>query len=351
MYKIKVWFNQHFQGTFHHINALADTQRYDLLVSHGKDSVPIMHSNNESLSRAGIVRMKEPDGIVGKDYVKWCLSVCQENSVELFYPGKFKELIAARKKDFAAIGTKVLLTATAKTMRLVDTKDKFLEAVVGLVPVAPWKTFKTKKEFEKAWKEMGAGKTMSLCVKPVQGIYGSGFWRLTNGVSQSQVFDRAMLPVSQFKARMGSEMKEPWLLMQYCAGDERSVDCVAHNGELGDAVIRRKRSGGVQEIENNEEIIGYVAALVKKFKLSGLVNVQFKEHEGVMNILEINPRASGGSGMAYLANAQLMPLAVESFLNGKVVRSNQDLPYGMKIQKTQKYFTVSDDGVNTNESN
>lgn len=341
---MRIWFNKHFQGTFRHVNALVDTGLYEILVSHDKESVPVMQSGNNNLSRDGVKKFKEEEFQNIDGYVDWCLSFCESEKVGLFIPGKGKEQIEKRYNEFKKIGTKVLVASDAKTMFRLDQKDKFLKDVEGLVPTAPWRVFKTRKEFDKAWKELGAGEVMDLCVKPVQGIYGSGFWKLTNEVSNMQLFTRLSLPVSQFLERVGEGLPEKWLLMQYCADDERSVDCVAHRGELICAVIRRKRKNGVQEIEENQEIFNYTKTLVKKFKLSGLVNVQFKEHAGVMNILEINPRASGGSGMAYLANASLMPLAVEAFLNDGKVKTNATPGYGMKIQSTQQYFVVQGEG-------
>ena len=340
----KIWFNRHFQGTFTHINALMDTGQYSVYVSHVKDSVPSMQENGH-LSRQGVSRFKEPEGLSMTKYVDWCLAFCKEHGVDVFVPGKAKEQVAGHKKRFEAIGTKVLVAGSEYTMRLLDRKDKFLALTEGVVPTAPWQVFQTRAEFEAAWTAMGEGKQGGLCVKPVQGIYGSGFWRLSTDIKSTQLFSKTTLPVEQFKARMGSGLPERWLLMRYCADDERSVDCVAHKGTLVAAVVRRKTVHGLQEVENNPQVMAYAAALIKRFRLSGLVNVQFKEHEGVYYVLEINPRASGGSGMAYFAGVPLMPLAVEALLNDGRVNSVPPTVFGVKIQKTHFYFTVNDEGL------
>jgi hypothetical protein len=83
------------------------------------------------------------------------------------------------------------------------------------------------------------------------------------------------------------------MLMQYLPGPERSVDCLACDGELIRCVVRRKADGG-QWIEDNPAIEALARSLTARFRLNHLFNVQFRDAAGASYLLEINARMSGG---------------------------------------------------------
>lgn len=343
-----VWFNQHLQGMFAHINALADTGEYNLLVSHSNRGIPSMQGD-ERLSRRDIAKIVEPT-LAPAAYVDWCLSICKDKHVTVFIPEKEKILISKRRDEFLAIGTRVMTAGDATTLRLLDRKDRFLKIAERLVPVAPWRKFYDVPSFVEAWKSLKPF-TSALCAKPVQGIYGSGFWRFSNH-STNQLFSRDTLTSAQFKSRLKTSSnatpKQSWLLMAYCDGDERSVDCATYQGKLIAAVIRRKTKTGTQLVEHNPPLLTHVEMLVQKFNLTGVINVQFKELNGEHCVLEINSRPAGGSGMAYLAGIPLMPLAMEAFLHDGVVAHIPSPAYGTRIRKTNLYYHTHHAGTGDN---
>ena len=71
-----------------------------------------------------------------------------------------------------------------------------------------------------------------------------------------------------------------------------------------------------QVIEVRADIVESCAKLAADFGLSGMFNVQFREGQGSLRLLEINARASGGIGMACLAGPNLPYLALISFIDG-----------------------------------
>jgi carbamoylphosphate synthase large subunit len=128
--------------------------------------------------------------------------------------------------------------------------------------------------------------------------------------------------------------------MAYCEGSERSIDCVCYKGKLITALIRKKAKHS-QVTEENPTLLDYARQLIAHFKLSGIINIQFKDFKGIPCILEINPRASAGSVMAYQANLNIMPLAVEAYLNkGIVTQSICIKPSGQHIARTHLYYTI-----------
>ena len=97
------------------------------------------------------------------------------------------------------------------------------------------------------------------------------------------------------------------------------------------AVQRKKHptQGYGQEIDNNLEIAGMVERLTRHYRLNGLFNIQFKAGVNGPRLLEINPRASGGFGMACLSGANLAQIMLCS-LKGKSYRTPH-IHYGRKV--------------------
>ncbi|SPW86910.1 ATP-grasp domain-containing protein [Escherichia coli] len=83
-----------------------------------------------------------------------------------------------------------------------------------------------------------------VCVKPVTGIYGMGFWRFDDSASPMAVFNhpehRLVSPQQYIAAASASESFKPLVLMPYLPGPEFSVDILADKGEILAAVGRRK---------------------------------------------------------------------------------------------------------------
>ena len=121
------------------------------------------------------------------------------------------------------------------------------------------------------------------------------------------------------------------LVMEHLAGPEWSVDCAGRYGELLCAVQRKKSQfiGHGQSIDNNAEIAGMVTRLTAHYRLNGLFNIQFKEGVQGPRLLEINPRPSGGFGMACLSGANLAQLAWQA-IKGKVIEPPV-IQYGLKV--------------------
>jgi carbamoylphosphate synthase large subunit len=108
------------------------------------------------------------------------------------------------------------------------------------------------------------------------------------------------------------------LLMAYLDGHEYSVDCVGDHGRLVTAVVRKKpmQSGRGQLIDMRDDILDATAELARLYGLNGMFNVQFREGRGQLHLLEINPRMSGGIGMACVAGPNLPYIALAGFADG-----------------------------------
>jgi predicted ATP-grasp superfamily ATP-dependent carboligase len=108
------------------------------------------------------------------------------------------------------------------------------------------------------------------------------------------------------------------LVMEYLDGHEFSVDCVGDNGRLVCAVPRKKPllAGQGQLIDMRDDILESTRQLTTAYGLNGVFNVQFREGQNGLGLLEINPRMSGGIAMACLAGPNLPYLALAGFDRG-----------------------------------
>lgn len=137
-----------------------------------------------------------------------------------------------------------------------------------------------------------------VCVKPVTGIYGMGFWRFDDSASPMAVFNhpehRLVSPQQYIAAASAAESFKPLVLMPYLPGPEFSVDILADKGEILAAVGRRKE-GAIQYLVNEGSARELACDCARVMKADGLVNVQTRNDvNGNPVLLETNMRPSGG---------------------------------------------------------
>lgn len=154
-----------------------------------------------------------------------------------------------------------------------------------------------------------------LCLKPVTGIYGMGFWVLDPKADPMFAFEdadkRQVHPDVYFAALSqksnGDEHApyKPQVLMPYLPGPERSIDMVVEDGDVIAAVARMKE-GRYQTLQNHGDAIALAKACAKAMHADGIVNVQTRnDHTGSPVVLEINLRPSGGSGWTMASGVNL----------------------------------------------
>jgi biotin carboxylase len=314
---MRVWYNRSFSSVYAAIDLIrkADTgRRFTIVHSHPNRHVPAARLAHEFHT--------EPTGLQGEAYVDWCLSFCRRQDIQIFVPGREATLLAAEHARFAAVGTRVLSTAPAPMLQLIHDKARFYaETVLPQAPVAEFRRFESLEEFDAAWDQLRP-RHARLCVKPSHSIYGLGFAVVDEERSSAalllagaeyhigwQDLRRGLAELGRFRTM---------LLMEFLDGPEYSVDCAGDHGRLVSAVVRRKlpQAGSGQLIDMRPDILDATAALCAAHGLNGVFNVQFREGGGRPRLLEINPRMSGGIGMACLAGPNLPYIALRGFADG-----------------------------------
>ena len=314
---MNIWFNHNFSSTAQLIKSLKAEGGYTVTASHRRADAVMLSAADK--------RVIEPDitsesGEEVEKYLEWALGVCQEQRVDVLIPERYKLELARNRSRFEEVGARLLVAAEPDVLELVENKAALYASLSpGLVPIPPHRVAKTAAEFDEALEELEYSPDdleHRLCVKPVEGIFASGF-RVLGEVHLSHLLRNALIISPGHLRDLMSEAVEteestPFLVMRYLAGDERSVDCLGHEGELVRCVVRRKGDGSAQVLEDNPDVSEMAAALTKTLNLTGVYNIQFKDdEEGTPYLLEINSRASGGLPMAALSGLDFYHWALQ----------------------------------------
>jgi hypothetical protein len=333
MSKIKVWFNRHFSCVAKVIRELRkdpDLANLRYCVSHRHQQFAGYSIADESFV--------EPSSLDANSYLDWVLQEVRAREIDCIVPGHEQSFLTSHMTCFEEIGCRVFCAAPPDYISSLHSKDWVYQKVAGNIPIPCFYVVRTAADFQHAVEAvLQSGRR--ACVKPVTSVYGLGFFQVSRN-KNSQTWQH--LSINQWlneHAPYGTF--SPQLVMEYLPGHEYSVDIAARHGVVLASVIRRKPlRTGPQQIVAHDGLQQNTAWLVERFKLNGLVNIQFKEDDrGEVKLLEINPRASGGIGMSCQGGINLPAIAYRAFFEptwqpqlgiatsiGKLVfESNQDL--------------------------
>ena len=327
---MRIWFNKTFStigAVFRNLRQSVSADEVTLICTHTHETAAAFLAADESYL--------EPAELTGQIYLEWCVDFCHQHTIQLFWPGKEAALISQHHALFQAIGTQVMSVADHDTLILLHDKANFyadlrsdVAKIMDFIPV------NNRDEFDSAVATLSA-KHEKLCVKPAVSVFGLGFRVLDterDSITQLLKGVEYQIPLQELRQGMNNTPEfKTLLVMEHLGGPEWSVDCAGRNGELLCAVQRKKSSqaGHGQTIGNNTEIQGMVTRLTAHYRLNGLFNIQFKEGVDGPRLLEINPRPSGGFGMACLSGANLAHIAWQG-IKGKAVQP-PTIRYGLKV--------------------
>ncbi len=330
---MRIWFNKTFSSITSVFNSFRQA-RVGLGVT-----VIATHTNPAAVALlAADEAMHEPPGLVGAAYLDWCLSFCQRHRIDYFWPAKEAVLLVSHQAAFAQVGTQVIAVTSPEMLRLLHNKGEFYRTLpLSVASAMACIAVTDSNGFDQAVAELSQYHA-ALCVKPAVSVFGLGFRILdTQRDSITHLLDGVEyeIPLAELRAGMAHTPTFPELLvMEHLPGDEWSVDCAGRDGQLLCAIQRKKhpQAGYGQEIDNNAAIQGMVERLTVHYGLNGLFNIQLKANEaGEPRLLEINPRPSGGFGMACLAGVNLAEVFLQS-LQGETL-SIAPLRYGLRVSE------------------
>lgn len=310
----RVWFNKTFSSVATAIRLIREADAvgdYHIVCSSTNPHAPAFLAAHESAI--------EPSGLKGDDYLEWCLTFCRAQEIGIFIPGKEASLVSAACERFAEQGTRVLCVATQDVLHLLHDKARFYEAVdLQRAPPAAFRVVENIDQFDAAYRALREDH-MKLCIKPSVSVYGLGFSILDEERSSAQLLlEGVQYHIGLDDLRRGLAAMDGFrtmIVMEYLDGHEYSVDCVGDNGRLVCAIPRKKSmvAGHGQMIDMRDDILDCTRQLTAAYGLNGVFNVQFREGQNGLGLLEINPRMSGGIGMACVAGPNLPYIALRGF--------------------------------------
>jgi len=314
----RVWFNKTFSSVH---SALSLIRRGDV---EGRYRLLCTHPSANSLGlRFAHETEAEPVGLTGRAYVDWCLGFSRDRKVDIFVPGKEAALLARHAARFLEQGVRILSAAAPDTLDCLHDKARFYaEACAPSAPSPEFEIFETAASFDAAYGRMRERYDL-LCMKPAVSVYGIGFRQICERKTAFEIMlegNAYRIDLTSLRDMLAREGRfRPMLLMPYLGGHEFSVDCVALDGDLVCAVARRKagRAEQGQTIVVRRDVEDACRHLARQFSLTGNVNIQFREGDEGLRVLEINPRLSGGVAMACLAGPNLPYLALLAFDQGR----------------------------------
>ena len=329
---MRVWFNRTFSSVYTAIKLIREADTANRFY--------VIHSNPNPHSPAGRVAhdfIVEPTGLDTDAYIDWCLAFCIEHRIDIFFPGKGATRLALELDRFAAIGTRICSVASHAALTTIHDKARFYaETVLEGAPVAEFAPFDTLAQFDAAYAQLRP-RHAKLCVKPSNSVFGLGFAILDEERSSAALLIEGVeyhTGLQDFRRGLGElGTVRTMLLMEYLDGHEYSVDCVGDNGRLVAAIARKKpmQAGRGQLIDMRDDILAATAELARIYGLSGMFNAQFREGGGALRLLEINPRMSGGIGMACVAGPNLPYISLCGFADGFDTVAVPEVANGMRV--------------------
>lgn len=344
--KARVWYSRGLSNVYDALRILreADTDReLTLLASHARREVPAVRAADEAW-------LEPASPVSDEQFVEWCVEACRKHQVDVFVPGRRVQLLSGAKARFADVGTRLLVPAGPEVLARIDRKDQFYAdmAEVAFPPSAvalpDYRICKTADEFDAACASL-AFDHKRLCVKPVVSTFGLGFHTL---VAEDDEYRRFVggdaTPISFASARRAiaaAARPRELMVMEYLPGPERSVDCLASSGTLVTAVARVKR-GEFQVLETEGPAIEAARAVVRRYGIDGIINVQTRDARGSSRLLEANARMSGGLLYACASGVAFPYWAVRLALGWSVPVDVPQPRSGLRVAPTQGMVVVGE---------
>lgn len=232
--------------------------------------------------------------------IQWVIDTALANGIKIVVAGRVGGAYEVHRPEFDQAGLTLVTGGTStRTFELVDDKSLFTaEAERAGLACVPAITVTNADELASAYQILSA--QGEVCIKPVVGIYGQGFWRFKENIDPFRCFanpDAREVSFNTYLQLYKMEMDRPaMLVMPYMAGSECSIDMVCEGGKVIEFVGRRK-SGVHQTFERDTAAVHLALKAAEHFGCDGIVNVQTRDDAaGVPHLLEINARYSGGIG-------------------------------------------------------
>jgi carbamoylphosphate synthase large subunit len=231
--------------------------------------------------------------------------------VDLSNNHKINEIIDSKKIDkfwpqrgyrtsIRSKSAEKILPASLNNIALINDKIKFMEWLDDSYTPEQAHVTSTNQASEKITEYIR--KRKNVCVKPVHGVNGHGYWRIMSEDNIRFLMNPDAREIGVKTWLYANEMNEmirgftPMIVMEWLPGPEVSVDILCWKGVPLIHAARTKIDENEQRVESDHPVIAHAYELCRKLELNGIISVQYRlSKHNDWKILEINPRPAGGS--------------------------------------------------------
>ena len=289
-------------------------------------------------------------------YVDYVLEQCRTHKAQILLPRYQATLLAAAQDRFKAQGIEMILVGDASIYQLFD--DKFsagreLESL-GLIKSPQCALVNDYPSFLKAYDELrhtplgSSTGTEQVCLKPNVGVGGKGFMRIAHHRSELEdLFRESIHSVSFARLERTLRHADPFpelLLSTYLRGDEYSIDCIAHQGELLAAYPRVYLNKYEQRFDDRPELVEICRRICARYKLNYLFNIQVKEHRGEWYFIELNTRMAAGSHRIVALGVSPLTAALE-LATQRTPSLSFEIEWGSVVRRQEVYVQSSPESI------
>jgi biotin carboxylase len=258
----------------------------------------------------------EPD-LDPAGYVEWALETAQAEAIDILAPRAHMAALAAARDRFATVGT-ALLCPDADVVELFADKARGYAAAAALgLPVPPYRVVHDAAGLRAAYHECAAV-AEQVCMKPVRGVGGAGYRRLTTDPVRWERDlggeARALVRLDDVCRALDADGPRELLVLPFLDGAEVSLDVLADASGQVHATVGRRHDTAIsprlRTIVDDPQARHIAETLVRAHRVAYLSNVQVKSWRGRPYLLELNTRAAGGIFQTALAGVNLPWAAV-----------------------------------------
>jgi carbamoyl-phosphate synthase large subunit len=255
--------------------------------------------------------------------------IIRKENIDLLWPLSTEDqpYYAIRKEMFERENVKVVCS-DYETVCKVNDKNRFYAALNTKdlrVCVPRFYAVSSYKGIKELSEKLGFPEN-PFVIKPAIGKGGNGLAIVAQDESQIKSEDfKFKKNWTELKCQLKSYVvPEATLIMEYLGGDEYSVDTLSDNGKFLYGVVRKRYSstGGLAleaEVVYEPKVLELAKRIIEFLGLSYINNVQFRrDADGVLKVLEINPRIPGSLSLSIKAGADFVSDAMRLTAGEKV---------------------------------
>ena len=293
----------------------------------------------------------EKKGISSDEALEFALDFCKEHNVNIFFVRNHVSTISKNRNNFEKLGV-TIICEEYQNIKFFRSKSAVYSTLrdAGYNYIPQYNIISKPEQLKELYEQFNS-ENKTMCIKYDSDEGAQSFRIVTDKFISSKGFyetlQNIISPHNAIKTieLMNSAGKsKDIMVMPKLDGPEVSVDCYKSPNVGFIAIPRYKIGERVKEIKFDKNIVEDCRWLYDKFKFIYGVNIQYRwDSSGVMQLLEINTRLSGGVHMSDFAGISIVKQIICDVCN---IESGQSIKNLHDCRLTQYENPILlDDGI------